>query len=541
MTDGRGRLSGVLRAAALAALLLAGAVVRAAESAPPELPSVIPKPASLEPRPGSLRLAVIRDVVVPKNADADTRRVAGFIHDWLRNDCGVRTAGVAESARGAAVRLEVVSPDKAAKEAYRLDVMPDGIRIRASDAAGFFYALQTLRQLVPSGAAACPCVSVGDAPRFGWRGMQLDVSRHFFGKEFVKNYIDLLASRKLNVFHWHLVDGPGWRIEIKKHPELTRIGAWRKDKRAEPWNWRATELCFNGKTPGAYGGFYTQEEIREVVRYAKARFVTIIPEIEMPGHSYAVLAACPQFVCEGNNIRTDGLRGLDVFCAGNEGSYKFLAEVLDEVAALFPDAPYIHIGGDEVPDLAWKRCGKCQALMKRLGLRTPRELEAHFIGRIAQHLAAKGRKIIGWDEIAESALPKDAAVMVWRDAAFAKRALAQGCPVVMAPASHLYFDYALSPVPPGDAPSAGKGPSMETVYGFDPAAGLTPAEARLVLGVEACLWTEHVQTEARALEMTSPRLDALAEIAWTKQAARDWNDFRRRLERSAAPPAPKPK
>lgn len=500
----------------------------AAADAP--LPPLIPKPAEAVREPGGLKTAAVRRVVVPKGADADTKRVAGFIRDWLRDGCGVRTAAVAESAgSGPAVVLEKLPAKDLPAEGYHLEVSATGIRAGASSASGFFYALQTLKQLAPAGAAEIPCVRISDAPRFGWRGMHLDESRHFLGKAFVKPYIDLLASRKLNVFHWHLVDGPGWRIEIKKYPRLTEVGAWRKDKRAQPWNWRGTELCFGGRTPDAYGGFYTQAEIREIVQYARERFVTIIPEIELPGHSYAALAAYPEFACEGNDVRVDGLHGLDVFCAGNDGSYAFLENVLDEVAALFPDAPYIHIGGDEVPDLAWKKCGKCQARMRQSGLRTPRELEAYFVGRIAEHLAAKGRKIIGWDEIADGKLPEGAAVMVWRDAKFVRKAVDRGRPVVMAPISHLYFNYALPPVPPGDAPSEGAGPTMEKVYGFDPAGGLAPEQARLVLGVEGCLWTEHIQTAARALHMLLPRLDALAEMAWTPQALRDWNDFSRRL------------
>ena len=455
-------------------------------------------------------------------------RIASQIEEWLKENRRQPDPALRQGPFGMLV-LSLKPQDALAlgPEGYRLKIDRTGGSLTATTPAGLFYGFQTLKQLTQD--HKCPFVEITDVPRFAWRGMHLDVSRHFYDKAFVKRYIDLLAAHKLNVFHWHLVDGPGWRIEIKKYPKLTEIGAWRIDKRNQPWDWRATELCFDGKTDKAYGGYYTQDDIREIVQYAKERFVTIIPEIEMPGHSYAALVAYPELSCHPDTIRKDGLRGMDTFCAGNEKTVEFLKNVLDEVAALFPDAPYIHVGGDEVSPIAWSNCPKCQAKMQELGLKKAEDLQPYFMGRIAQHLAAKKRKMIGWDEIAAGKLPDDAAVMVWRDTAVVRQVIGQGHPVVLAPGSHLYFDHAQRN-PKTEPPNAGGLVTLEKVYSFEPVLkDLPEAQQKLILGVEACLWTEHVQTPKYAEYMLLPRLGALAEVAWSPTEKRDWANFQKRL------------
>jgi hexosaminidase len=499
----------------LALGVLLGYFSLAAQEMPP--PAVVPAPAECK-RPilvsgePTLIPAYFNLGVTPAESfhDLATRRVAEQIAAWVNQHPPLTSVGPPEkvfAGRRQAMKLAILPDSALGQEGYRLKIDRFGVELTAATPNGLFYGFQTLKQLWTT-SFGLPCVDIVDKPRFAWRGMHLDVSRHFFDKAFVKRYIDLLAAHKLNVLHWHLVDGPGWRIEIRKYPKLTEIGAWRVDKRNQPWDWRATELCFEGKTDKAYGGCYTQDDIREIVQYAKERFVTIIPEIEMPGHSYAALVAYPELACHPDTIRQDGLRGMDTFCAGNEKTFTFLNDVLDEVAALFPDAPYIHVGGDEVSPAAWQHCPKCQAKMNELGLKKAEDLQPYFMGRIATHLAAKKRQLIGWDEIAAGKLPADAAVMVWRDPAVVRQVVGQGHPVVLAPGSHLYFDQAQRD-PKTEPPNGGGLVTLEKVYSFEPVpTDLPEAQQKLILGVEACLWTEHVQTPEQAEYMLLPRLCA---------------------------------
>lgn len=429
---------------------------------------------------------------------------------------------------------------------YQLEVKPEGITIRANDFNGEFYARQTLMQLLPpevyspevqkkNEAYLLPCVTIEDYPRFGYRGMHLDVSRHFFDADFVKKYIDLLAMHKLNIFHWHLVDDQGWRLEITKYPKLTEKSAWRVDRR--DMRWEGVTPPKPGEEP-SYGGFYTQDEVREIVAYAKERGIKIVPEIEMPGHTEAVFAAYPELSCLGKEqfVTPGGLYTEDMatcFCAGNEAVFTFLEEVIDEVIELFPDAPYIHIGGDEVDKGFWKNCPKCQARMKAEKLNDADELQSYFITRMEKYINSKGYPIIGWDEILEGGLAPNATVMSWRGIAGGVEAAKMGHDVVMTPGTHLYFDHyqnnpEVEPVAMSGYTTVGK------VYSYEPIPEeLTAEEAKHILGAQANVWAEHMQTPEHVEYMVLPRMSALAEVVWSPKGttgAAHLDDFMERLQ-----------
>ncbi len=369
-----------------------------------------------------------------------------------------------------------------------------------------------------------PCLSIADQPRFPWRGMHLDVCRHFFPVEFVKRYIDLLARYKMNTFHWHLTEDQGWRIEIKKYPKLTEVGAWRSGGQVGPYSRREYDSI-------PYGGFYTQAQIKEVVAYAAARHVTVVPEIEMPGHAMAALAAYPALGCIGGPYEVQKGWGVfdDVFCAGNDSVFAMLEGVLTEVMELFP-GQYLHIGGDECPKERWKACAKCQARMKAHGLKDEHELQSYFIQRIEQFVNSKGRKIIGWDEILEGGLAPNAAVMSWRGTEGGVAAAKSGHYAVMSPGSHCYFDHYQGD--PANEPLAiGGYTTLQKVYSYEPIpAELKPEEAKYILGAQGNVWTEYILTPDHVEYMAVPRMLALAEVLWTPKAKRDEADFIRRLE-----------
>jgi hexosaminidase len=420
-------------------------------------------------------------------------------------------------------------------EGYRLEVSSKGVRVRARTAAGAFYAVQTLRQLFPAqisaaqpmGSVACaaPACVIDDEPRFGYRGLHLDVSRHWFSVDMVKRYIDLLAAHKLNRFHWHLTDDQGWRIEIKRYPKLQTMGACRTE----------TLVGHYSDTPERYDGapychFYTQEEVKQVVEYARHRFVTVIPEIEMPGHALAALTAYPELGCTGGPYEVAKKWGVfdDVFCAGNDATYAFLENVLDEVCALFP-GQYIHVGGDECPKTRWQTCPKCQARIRREGLKDEHALQSYVIGRASQMLAKHGKKLIGWDEILEGGLAPSATVMSWRGTEGGIAAARAGHDVVMTPGSHCYLDYYQSD--PQTEPLAISGYlTLEKVYSYEPIpTELTPAEAKHILGAQGNLWTEYIGTDDYIEYMVYPRACALAEVVWSPAKSRNWADFSRRV------------
>ena len=419
------------------------------------------------------------------------------------------------------------------EEGYVLKVTEENIQIQSSSQAGLFYGIQTVRQLLPAEHFQSspeintewkiPCVVIRDYPRFKWRGMHLDVCRHFMPKEFVKKYIDLLAMHKMNTFHWHLTEDQGWRIEIKKYPKLTEVGAWRK----ETVIGRNSDKYDN--TP--HGGFYTQNEIREIVEYAKQRYVTIVPEIEMPGHSVAALAAYPELSCTGGPFEVYTRWGVsrDVYCAGKEKTFEFLQDILTEVIDMFPD-DYIHIGGDECPKDRWKECQQCQARILNEGLKDEHELQSYFIKRIEKILNAKGKKLIGWDEILEGGLAPSATVMSWRGELGGINAARAGHDVVMAPNSHTYFDYYQAD-PKKEPLAIGGFLPLEKVYSYNPIPEvLTKEQSAHVLGVQAQIWTEYILTPESVEYMAYPRVCALSEVAWTPLSRKEYKIFYSRLQ-----------
>ncbi len=429
--------------------------------------------------------------------------------------------------RATPITLALIAPDTALHpEWYSLRVSTAGIAIDATTEAGLYRGTRTLVQLLEQGrdTASLPCLTITDQPRFGWRGMHLDVCRHFFPIAFVKKYIDLLARYKMSSFHWHLTDDQGWRIQIKSRPELTAVGGWRRGSQVGAYANQQFDTV-------RYGGFYTQDEIREVVAYAAEHHINVVPEIEMPGHALAALAAYPQLGCTGGPYAVERGWGVfpDVFCAGNDSVFAMLQDVLTEVMVLFP-SPYIHIGGDECPKDRWKTCPKCQARMKAEGLKDEHELQSYFIRRIEQFVNSKGRKIIGWDEILEGGLAPNATVMSWRGTEGGIAAARSGHDAVMSPGSHCYFDHYQGD-PANEPLSIGGYTPLQKVYGYEPIpAELTADEAKHILGAQANLWTEYIATTDHVEYMMMPRMLALAEVLWSPKEQRNEADFIRRLE-----------
>lgn len=426
-----------------------------------------------------------------------------------------------------------------APEAYSLDIHENRIEIKATKPAGFFYAIQTLRQLLPPEIESncirnhvswlVPVTSINDCPSFKWRGFMLDVSRHFFTKNEVLSMIDHLAVHKINTLHLHLVDDQGWRIEIKKYPKLTGVGAWRVDRENQTWKPRSKQKVGEKAT---YGGFYTQDDIREIVSYAQKRFINIVPEIEMPAHVISALAAYPEFSCTGRplTVLPTGFWPItDIYCAGKDSTFLFLQDVLTEVIDLFP-SKYIHIGADEATKTEWEKCPDCQKRIKAEGLKNVSELQNYFIRRIEKFISSKGRVLIGWDEIIEGELPQKAAVMSWRGIQGGIDASRQGHDVVMTPGTPCYLDNYQGPA--GQEPMAQAGYNLlSKVYNFDPVPkGLDAEAARHILGAQGNLWSEYVPNFKHAEYMTFPRIAALAEVLWSPKELRNWDDFSRRIQ-----------
>ena len=410
-------------------------------------------------------------------------------------------------------------------EAYKLRVDHKGIHIQAGDKAGFFYGVQSLIQLLPTDKkiVSLPYLDIEDSPRFKWRGLHLDVCRHFFPVEFVKKYIDLMALYKLNTFHWHLTEDQGWRIEIKKYPKLTEVGSIRKEtmvaKNFDPY-------VGDGKP---YGGFYTQDEIREVVAYATERQITVVPEIEMPGHSMAALAAYPELGCDPGPYEVGTRWGVyeDIYCP-SEKTFAFLEDVLTEVIDLFP-GQYIHIGGDEAPKAAWKKSALAQQVIKKEELKDEFELQSYFIKRIEKFLISKGKKLIGWDEILEGGLAPEAAVMSWRGEKGGIEAAEAGHYVVMSPNAELYFDH-YQGEPEKEPLAIGGFTTLESVYHYEPIPeALDAGHHQYVMGAQANVWTEYIPTQEHAEYMAYPRVLALAETVWTQRERKDWTAFQAKL------------
>ncbi len=515
----------------LSALLSLAALTSACATAAPPAPlPLVPRPLAVVPGGGAFDLGPATAVRLAEGSSGEAAAVAERWARSARQATGHPLPVSAGACAEGSVCVRVVGRGPA--EGYALVVSRDSVVVSGNDHAGIFYGLETLSQLLPAappadGAPArpvrIPAVAVTDAPRFPYRGMHLDVGRHFFGPDFVKRYIDQLARYKINRFHWHLTEDQGWRIEIKRYPRLTEVAAWRREtmvgKNFDPY-------VGDGER---YGGFYTQDEIRDIVAYAKERYVTIVPEIELPGHSTAALAAYPELACTDGPFEVATTWGIfeDIYCPKEE-TFAFLEGVLTEVMELFP-GEYIHIGGDEAPKARWEASPVAQEVMRREGLADEHALQSWFVQRIERFLNAHGRRLIGWDEILEGGLAPNATVMSWRGVQGGIEAARQGHDVVMTPTSHLYFDYLQ-----GDSAQEPLGiggfVSLEKVYSFEPVPEeLTAAEARHVLGAQANLWTEYIATEAHAEYMLLPRLLALSEVVWSPAGKRDFRDFARRL------------
>jgi len=412
-------------------------------------------------------------------------------------------------------------------EGYELHIAPAAVTLAANSPAGVFYGQQTLRQL-RSADGTMPCCRIWDKPRFGWRGLMVDVSRHFFTKDEIKHFLDVMAAHKLNVFHWHLVDDQGWRIEIKRYPKLTAVAAWRSEIGfgLDP----GASRCY--RQDGQYGGLYTQADVREIVAYAASRHITVVPEIEMPGHSTAALVAHPEFGCSGGPYSFDAKAGIThgIFCAGQDAAFEFLENILAEVIALFP-SQFIHIGGDEVPKDNWKKCQRCQQRIRDERLKNEEELQSYFIRRIEKFINSNGRRLIGWDEILEGGLAPNATVMSWRGVKGGIAAANAGHDVVMTPTTHCYFDFYQAHVgQPKAAYYQGILP-LEKVYEFEPVPPEIPIEhAHHVLGGGGNLWTEFMPNYGHLQFMTYPRACALAEVLWSPKESRDLADFKARLK-----------
>lgn len=478
---------------------------------------VIPMPRSVEYHSGNFTISP--ETKFYTNLSAESRQA---LTDYLEGT-SLGSVPFAESATGNnGIELNLCdSSIVTGKEAYRIEIDKKGVRLSANTETGIFYGLQTLLQLLNNGDnKTLPALTINDSPRFPYRGLHLDVSRHFFDKEFVKKQLDAMAYFKMNRLHWHLTDGAGWRIEIKKYPRLTSFAAWRPFDKLNDW-WVGGRTFCEQDDPRAVGGYYTQDDIREVVAYAAERHITIIPEIEMPGHSEEVLATYPELSCSGKPyINAD-------FCIGTEKTFEFLENVLLEVIDLFP-SEYIHIGGDEASKSSWKTCPRCQKRMADEHLNSVDELQSYMIHRIEKFLNDHGRKIIGWDEIIEGGLSPTATVMSWRGEDGGIKAVKAGNQAIMTPGKYCYLD-AFQDAPNTQPMAIGGYLTLEKVYSFEPVPdSLSTKEAELILGVQGNVWTEHIPTPEHYEYMIYPRILALAEIGWSPSEVKKWDNFHTR-------------
>lgn len=478
---------------------------------------VIPMPQSVEYHSGNFTISP--ETKFYTNLSAESRQA---LTDYLEGT-SLGSVPFAESATGNnGIELNLCdSSIVTGNEAYRIEIDKKGVRLSANTETGIFYGLQTLLQLLNNGDnKTLPALTINDSPRFPYRGLHLDVSRHFFDKEFVKKQLNAMAYFKMNRLHWHLTDGAGWRIEIKKYPRLTSFAAWRPFDKLNDW-WVGGRTFCEQDDPRAVGGYYTQDDIQEVVAYAAERHITIIPEIEMPGHSEEVLATYPELSCSGKPyVNAD-------FCIGTEKTFEFLENVLLEVIDLFP-SEYIHIGGDEASKSSWKTCPRCQKRMADEHLNSVDELQSYMIHRIEKFLNDHGRKIIGWDEIIEGGLSPTATVMSWRGEEGGIKAVKAGNQTIMTPGKYCYLD-AFQDAPNTQPMAIGGYLTLEKVYSFEPVPdSLSTKEAELILGVQGNVWTEHIPTPEHYEYMIYPRILALAEIGWTPSEVKKWDNFHTR-------------
>jgi len=490
----------------------------------PKAPEVgiIPQPNSMEKKDGVFEIKPTTLVYATSNP-ATQRVAAGFIR-FIKDNYGMNLKMTNDKTKDAIIFART-QKQGVREGAYQLEIGRKKVKVTSASDAGIFYGMQTLKQLLtPAGRFKTPvlqCMEINDYPEFEWRGMMLDVSRHFFPKDSIKKLLDILAMHKMNKFHWHLVDGIGWRIQIDKYPLLTERGAWRvPEPKDAPW--RQTQTCFKDDPRGAYGGYYTKDDIREIVKYAAERYIDVIPEIEMPGHSEAALQCYPELQCVGEHKS-------GVYCAGNDKSFEFLQDILFEVFDLFP-YQFVHIGGDEVSKSHWLHCPRCKKRMRDLHLKTGEELQSYFISRMEKFINANGKKLIGWDEILEGGLPPRASVMSWRGMIGGIEAAKTGHYVVMSPGSPCYLDHSqgLSVYEP-DA-WGGNNPLM-SIYDFYPVPKELDIEGRRhILGGQVNLWTEKVATWDHVEYMTLPRLSALSEVDWTAPENKDRDFFIKKID-----------
>lgn len=519
------------------AALTAALIVSCASPAPEpaaNLGDIVPRPISVNTSEGQFIMKRATPVVVTgergkllPTAEVFAGQAVPVFGKELRVKAG--------KARKNAVNLSINSVMQ--PEEYVMEVKPDRIDISGGSATGVFWALQSLRQLmvpangVPHDSYYIPAGRIADRPEFRYRGMHLDVARHFFTPDEVKRYIDILAMHKINTLHWHLTDDQGWRVEIKALPLLTEVGSIRSgtlvvEKETRRWL---------GDDGIPYGGYYTQDEIRDVVAHAASRHITVIPEVDMPGHMEAALTAYPELGCTGGPYEVEKLFGVfdDVLCPGNDKCFDVMQSVLGEMLELFP-SEYIHLGGDECPKVRWEKCPKCQARIKAEGLKDEHELQNYFMERMEKWLAEHGRKMIGWDEILEgSGTSKDAVVMSWRGPEGGQTAAKQGNYAIMVPYSYCYFDYYQSQDKANEPYSIGGYVPVEKVYSLDPYDGIAEEHRHYIWGPQANMWSEYILSEAHLQYMLLPRLAALAEVGWT-YGGRDYEDFRRRMDNMAA-------
>ena len=492
---------------------------------------IIPRPVSYEPQKGKCVLSSKSAVYV---AEKSLVRPATMFCSYVAEEKGLQLSVVEGAApnKGAIV----LSIDKSlAEEAYNLVISKSGVTIKGGSEKAVFYGLQTLRQVVfhakGGKSVKVECMVVNDKPHFGYRGGMLDVCRHFFSVDEVKKFIDILALHKMNRFHWHLTEDQGWRIEIKKYPNLTKVGSTRKETIVGRYSKKETPK-YDGKP---YGGYFTQDEVREVVRYATERYIEVIPEIDMPGHMVAALASYPELGCTKGpyEVRTRWGISKDVLCAGRESTFEFVEGVLDEILELFP-SKYIHVGGDECPKHRWKECPDCQRRIQEEGLKDEFELQSYFIHRVEKYLAKHGRHLIGWDEILEGGISKTATIMAWRGAKRGIAAAKLGNDVIMTPTHFCYLDYAnTSNREKNNEPLCGGGNgkrplTLRKAYSFDPYDQLNEQERKYIKGVQGNMWTEYVATFEHVQHMVLPRIAAIAEVGWT-YGEKNYDDFARRM------------
>ena len=497
--------------------------------------SIIPMPNSLEWKDGEFKLLESSEIITAAEFLVEAEAFAASLRPATGFKIPVSLGSKSTASNGAIVFICEANSDSA--ESHTLEVSPECVAITANSAAGAFYATRSLLQLFPvdifrSAKIAdsdwtVPSVLIKDSPRFAWRGMHFDSARYFMPKNFILKFLDLMALHKLNVFHWHLTEDQGWRLEIKKYPKLTEVSAWRKETVSGHYNNHPRRF---DNTP--HGGFYTHDDVREIVAYAAARHITVLPEIEMPGHTVAVLAAYPELGCTGGPYEVNPLWGVkdDVFCAGDDKVFEFLENVLSEVMDLFP-SEYIHIGGDECPKKRWKECPKCQERIKNEGLKDEDELQSYFITKMEKFINSRGRRIIGWDEILEGGLAPNAAVMAWRGVKGGVKAAELDHDVVFATNEYTYFDYYQSEDKFKEPVAIGGFLPLEKVYAHEPIPEEIPKDKHhLVLGAQAQLWSEYIPTPKHMEYMAFPRLCALSEIVWTNAEKKDYEGFKERLE-----------